>query len=83
MNLFEPSSDSEICDCVIVGSQNLRISENFVAESVQTSHRDSDVGGRDPVLQLRAVLEVEGRRSALQGGEGHVGRGQRGHVGKV
>ena len=75
-----PSSDCEIRDGVVVRPEDLVVAVEVVAERVEAVQRDPNVRGRHPALQLWAVLEVEGRGSALERGEGHVGPGQRGHV---
>ena len=78
-----PSSDSEVSDGVVVRPEDLGIEEHFVTKSVEPLQGDPDVGGRDPGLELRAVLEVVGAGSALEGGEGDFGSGQGGHVGEL
>lgn len=60
--------------------QHGRVAKHLVAERVQTIQHNANVGGRHPVLQLGAVLEIDGTRTALQRRERHVAVAQRRNV---
>lgn len=51
MNLFLPSSHSEVGDGVVVGLEDLGVVKNLVSERVEPVQGHSDVSGRHPVLQ--------------------------------
>lgn len=77
------ATDGEISDGVEVGLEYPRITEHLVSEGVEAVEHNADGFGRDPVLQLGALLEVVSRRPPLQRGEGDVPPSQRRDVGEL
>lgn len=70
-------ADRNIGDRIEVRLQHRCVAEHLVAERVQAIQHNANVGGRHPVLQLHAVIEIDGARPALQRREGNVAVAQR------
>ena len=63
------ASYGNVADGIVVGSEHLRIVENFIAKRVEAIERDADVRGCDPFLELSAVLKVVSARPVLKSSE--------------
>ena len=69
--------DGKVGQGVVVTLPGTFLVHRLVSVRVELVKDHHDVGGRHPVLQDGAVVEVVGGGPALQGAEGHPGPGQR------
>lgn len=61
-----------VTDGIEVRLEHLGITEEFVTEGVQSVQRDTDIRGRDPLLQFSAALKIDATGTTLQRGEGNL-----------